>query len=158
MATVRQIRSHEWELLRTVRPAALADAPYAFLGTVEQAGQTPDSKWEQRAQVGAEGKETVSMLAFDNGNVIGMSVGLRDEVDSALSYLVGMWVSPAWRGTHIAAALADSVTSWARGIGAISRFRGCLEKTKGRAKDSVAWMISALNDGQYPRNDLWFSH
>ena len=30
------------------------------------------------------------------------------------------------------------------------KFRGCLEKTKGRANDPVGWMISALKKGRYP--------
>ena len=37
-----------------------------------------------------------------------------------------------------------------RGAILIERFRGCLEKTKPRAKDPVAWLISALKKGRYP--------
>ena len=118
MPTVRRIKPHEWELLRTARLSALADAPYAFAETVEQARQMPDSRWQQRAQTGSEGTEVVSMLAFDNDQVIGMATGLRDATNRTVTYLVGMWVAPVWRGTNIAASLLDSILSWAQEIGA----------------------------------------
>ena len=37
-----------------------------------------------------------------------------------------------------------------KGGGLDEMFRACLEKTKGRARDPVGWMISALKNGRYP--------
>jgi GNAT superfamily N-acetyltransferase len=118
MATIRRIKPHEGEVLRTARLLALADAPYAFADTVEQARQMPDSRWQQRAQAGSEGTEVASMLAFDHDAVIGMATGLRDPMNRTMTYLVGMWVAPVWRGTDVAASLVDSVISWAKELGA----------------------------------------
>jgi GNAT superfamily N-acetyltransferase len=118
MSTVRQIKADEWKLLRKVRLEALSDAPYAFSATLEEARQMPDEEWQRRAHSGAEGKDTFCVLGIDGDEPVGIAVGLRESRDSTLAYLVSMWVTPSLRGTGLAASLVNSVTAWARGIGA----------------------------------------
>ena len=46
---IRQVAAEEWERLRDVRLRALADAPEAFLETVEDASTFSEGHWRSRA-------------------------------------------------------------------------------------------------------------
>jgi GNAT superfamily N-acetyltransferase len=127
MTSVRQIQPDEWQVLRAVRLAALQDAPTAFSETLAEARAMPDESWRDRAQRDAKGETSFCALAFDDGQPIGMAVGISDPDDSALAYLAAMWVAPEYRGTDAAPLLVDSVTRWAASLGAKILFAGVLE-------------------------------
>ena len=48
----RQAQAADWETLRQLRLAALADAPDAFASTLEAEVAYPDEVWRQRAEGG----------------------------------------------------------------------------------------------------------
>lgn len=124
MVRVRQIEATEWQLIRAVRLAALADAPQAFGETVESERQRCDAEWQRRAKDGAEGQRSFCCLAFVEDEPCGMAVGLPDPEDPDLSYLAAMWVSPVCRGGSVGPKLVDSVIDWARSRGATSLIAG----------------------------------
>lgn len=127
MTVVRQILSGEWEIMRAVRLAALRDAPAAFSETLSEAEAMPADFWQGRVERGAKGETSFCALAFAEDRPIGMAVGISDQKDSALAYLVAMWVAPECRRTAAAPLLADSVACWAASRGAEVLFAGVLE-------------------------------
>lgn len=101
---VRRVVPDEWQAFREVRLAALADAPGAFLTTLEQAAQYDEQMWRSRAADGG------TMLAWRGDRPVGIVAGfVPDEVPE----LVMMWVEPAARGGGVVEALIDSVVAWA---------------------------------------------
>lgn len=115
MIDLHQARADEWELLKTIRLQALADAPYAFSETLEQASAYPDAVWQERTG----GTASYCVLATtEQGTPVGMAVGLPGEGEGDLAYLVSMWVAPAHRGTSLASDLVNAVMGWARDVGA----------------------------------------
>ena len=108
---IRQATAEDWQLLREVRLRALADAPEAFLETVEHASAFPESRWRERAA----GSETqASFLADDGAGMVSCFV----PGDPSTVFLVAMWVAAPQRGTGLARDLVEQVVAWARDRGA----------------------------------------
>lgn len=111
---IRETRHDDWRLLRDVRLRALAEAPYAFLTTLEEASAHPDGHWRERA---APTADRVTFVADAGERFDGLVAGFLDG-DPTTVHLVSMWVAPELRGSGIAAQLVESVVGWARGRGA----------------------------------------
>ena len=124
MMEIRQLRTHEWELLRQVRLAAVTDSPHAFAESAQETEQMPQSLWEGRTQRGAEGRTSFCSIALADGHPQGIAVGLIDSSDPSRTYLVSMWVSPHHRGTDVATSLLHEVIAWASARGAELLFAG----------------------------------
>ena len=108
-ARVTAPTEEDWDVVRDVRLAALADTPDAFESSLAREQEHTEADW--RALVRAGGQR----LAWLEGSAVGLARGAvhRDE-----HHLVGMWVSPAARGHGVAGALVQSVVDWARAVGA----------------------------------------
>jgi ribosomal protein S18 acetylase RimI-like enzyme len=106
----RRLEPDEWELLRDLRIRALADAPGAFVATLEQAHALADEEWRRRAR----GWRGVGDVVFVSGSDA-MVVAVREGEDCRLG---GMWVAPERRRQGIGLALATAVIDWARSWGA----------------------------------------
>lgn len=115
--TIRYIRPEDWALLRVVRLRALADAPYAFGTSLEEAQQMTDDQWQARAARNARGTDSTCALAFDRAEPVGMAAGFLDGEDRSRAHLVAMWVAPSYRGTGLASAIVERIAAWARGVG-----------------------------------------
>lgn len=103
----------DWRAVRSVRLAALADAPSAFgseLGT--ERGFTEDRwrSWTQSAAV---------LVAHLGDEPCGMAAGIPGETPQSRR-LVAMWVAPAARGRGASGLLLDGVEQWALADGAVS--------------------------------------
>ena len=107
---IRQVSTEDWERLRAVRLRALADAPEAFLETVEQASTFSESRWRSRA---TPTDSQASFLSDDGGGMVSCFVA----DDPQTVFLVGMWVAPEHRGTGVAGELVGRVVDWARARG-----------------------------------------
>lgn len=105
-------------------PGCPNGSPGAFSATLEQAQQMPESTWQQRAQSGAEGRDSFCTLAIHDDKPVGIAVGLPDTEEPARAYLVSMWVAPAHRGSEVAPSLLAQVTEWAAAQGARVLFAG----------------------------------
>ena len=110
---VRQLASGEWQLYRSIRLAALADAPYAFGSTYERESAFPEEKWQQRATEGATGKESICIVALDGENGVGIAGGITYQANTRINQLISMWVHEDHRGTDIAARLVSQIEVWA---------------------------------------------
>ena len=109
---IRAVSEADWQVLRSVRLQALADAPDAFATTLEEAMAFSDDRWRERAR----GTETSRMfLAFADDRAMGIA-GLFDEEDGS-AQLISVWVLPDQRGKGIAQALTTAVMRFATAAG-----------------------------------------
>jgi GNAT superfamily N-acetyltransferase len=126
---IRRVRSDEGPRIRELRLQALADpvASIAFLETIEQALARPDSEWQERAERNATAIDQAAFVAvFDDEPVGSVTVFTRragepdyfervPTVDTAT--LVGVYVSPEFRGRGVIDALIRVAADWARHAG-----------------------------------------
>ena len=112
---MRRLLGDEWALLRSVRLAALADAPYAFSSTHAAEVQLDASAWRARLV------EQAWFIALDDDRPVGTAAGgrLREHRPEART-MRSMWVDEARRGTGVTGQLVDAVVAWARSEGAAS--------------------------------------
>ena len=113
MINVRQLQPGEWKLYRSIRLAALSDAPYAFGSTYEGEMAFLESKWQERASNGAEGKSSICIIALDGEKGVGLAGGITHRDDARASQLVSMWVHADHRGSDVAARLVAQIEVWA---------------------------------------------
>jgi GNAT superfamily N-acetyltransferase len=114
---VRRIRRDEASRLRALRLRALADAPTAFGSTRAREEAFSHEVWRERAEHGAAASDSVTFIAEEDGEWIGMATGLASDPDDpsdSRPVLVGMFVVSTARGRGIGAALVEAVIGWAR--------------------------------------------
>ncbi|RJQ86500.1 MAG: GNAT family N-acetyltransferase [Desulfobacteraceae bacterium] len=114
MIEIRQITPEDWQVVKSVRLAALSEAPYAFLETLAAVSARSDSAWREQTRANAQGQTSTCALAFLNNNPIGMAVGLFDPHRPKTAKLAAMWVAPEARGSGIADRLVDFIGRWAQ--------------------------------------------
>lgn len=115
--TVRRVTPSEGRLLADLRLRALADAPYAFETTYEEAARLTPPEWSERASRQSAGDRAAGFIAEFDGEPCGMVAGYRDD-EPSVANLVSMWVAPAHRRHGAARALIDAVIGWASEAGA----------------------------------------
>ena len=101
----------DWPALRDLRLEALADTPIAYLETLAAAQAARDAVWQGRARRGAEGGDSVQVMAFDGQRPVATSVGF---VDGGRAWLAAVYVTPAWRGRGLLGPVVERVAAWAR--------------------------------------------
>jgi len=114
--TIRRVRPEDWQLVRCVRLAALADAPDAFGRTLEEELAHPDAYWQERTAENAAGETSCAFLALIDDVPCGYVAGLLREPKRA--DLFSMWVAGNVRRRGTGLALAQAVAVWARERGA----------------------------------------
>ena len=124
MFAVRRIRADEGQRLRSIRLAALADAPGDATTTLARAEARSDDHWVEAAAANSSGGLQATFFAEtvdDDGNVTGDEpVGLIGAYanESGIVNLVGLWSAPGHRDVGVASALLAAVAEWAATIGA----------------------------------------
>lgn len=103
----------EWERVRTLRLAALADTPDAFGSTLEQELEQPASFWQERMRNPAAIHLIVRVDDADAG--LAVVAPARDPQNSAALY--GVWVMPPARGRGAGDALVRAALAAATGAG-----------------------------------------
>lgn len=107
---VVRVTENDWRDLKTVRLAALTEAPAAFGSNLEREQDYDEDRWRSWARSAAV------FLAFVDGKPVGIAAGRPGE-SSAEREIVSVWVDPAWRGRAIASRLLSAVLDWAEGEG-----------------------------------------
>ncbi|MGW2416579.1 GNAT family N-acetyltransferase [Streptomyces tubercidicus] len=137
---IRQVKAGEWERLKELRLAALADpvARVAFNETFEEAVGRPDALWRQRAARSAEGHSVVTFIGeAADGGWGGMVVALVETDEEApQTHVVGVYVRPEHRGTGLAGELlrAAIAWSWSRAEPVVERVRLWVHEENARAE------------------------
>lgn len=112
---IRRVRAQDWPALRALRLEALADTPIAYLETLAQAQQLPDSEWRGRALRGAAAGDSFQVLAWHGDRAVGTCVAfLRDRA----AWLAAVYLAPTHRGQDLLAAMVGQCADWARAAGA----------------------------------------
>jgi ribosomal protein S18 acetylase RimI-like enzyme len=102
--TLRPTREEDWEILKTIRVAALLDSPTAFGLSYATAAAYSEQQWRERA---SHETQPEFLLAIDREQAVGLiggSVGPTEEYK-----LIAMWVHPKCRGKGIAGRLVDAI-------------------------------------------------
>jgi ribosomal protein S18 acetylase RimI-like enzyme len=108
---IRPTREDDWSSLKSLRLAALLDAPAAFGVSHETASAYTEQQWRERAA----GGHPAFWLAWLNGEAVGMIGG---GVSARQRYnLIAMWVLPHLRGSGVAAQLVGAVKAAATAQG-----------------------------------------
>lgn len=118
--SIRRIRPDDWQLLRELRLASLADSPHAFGARHDEASGYADADWMSNARASASGDSRAWFFAFDGAAGEGGAVGLvqarrRPPADCLL---FSMWVVPDARRLGVGRLLVDAVSGWGAGWGA----------------------------------------
>ena len=108
MVFVREISADDWELMRDVRLAALAEAPDAFGSTYAREVVFGEEQWRGRIS-----DRSVTFFAYTDP--VASPAGLAGVyVEDGVADLVSMWVRPGFRGLAIGEALVEAAASWAK--------------------------------------------
>lgn len=115
MIELRTLSPDDWQLWRSLRLAALTEAPYAFGSTLADWQGEGDREARWRDRLGIAGSHNV-VAALDR-ELVGMASGVPSEQEDAVE-LISMWVSRAARGRGVGDALVAEVERWALRRGA----------------------------------------
>ena len=110
-ARIQRVAPDDWLLLRGVRLAALADAPYAFGSSHAEELRFDEAEWRSRAT------QFAWFIALDDATPVGVVGGALLEKPSVRT-LFSMWTAERSRGSGVAEGLVNQVSSWARADGA----------------------------------------
>ncbi|MCZ1008241.1 GNAT family N-acetyltransferase [Streptomyces lydicus] len=113
---IRPVKAAEWQRLRELRLAALADpiARVAFNETLEEAAGRPDEIWQRRAAGSEQGAAPLTFIGeAASGRWGGMVVVLVEEDEEVpQTHVVGVYVRPEHRGTGLARELFEAAIGW----------------------------------------------
>ena len=109
-ASVRALGPSDWRLYRTVRLAALKEAPYAFGSTHQRELEQPDEAWIRRIA------DRTRFIAEADGVVAGTVSG-GDGDSTGTAAMTAMWVDPRFRRQGVGDLLVKTVIEWARAAG-----------------------------------------
>lgn len=127
---IRVLTDKDWLSYKTVRLNSLKDSPSSFGSTYEREAALSDTDWQSRLKHKPGVNISFPLVAEMNGNPVGLASGVVWDKDPSVTYIYQMWVSPEARGTGIARALLEHITSWAES-------RGC---------ESLKLSVTTVND------------
>ncbi len=113
MIVLRELRAEDWRTWRSMRRAALADAPEAFGSSLAEWSGAGDTEERWRARLVAV---SYNVLAELDGSPVGM-VSATSPAHGDME-LLSMWVAPEGRGRGVGDALVTWVRERARQAGA----------------------------------------
>jgi len=109
--TIRRTTESDWQALRELRLEMLRDTPIAFGETLETALAHGESEWRMRAARG-DSAQNINLAAISGDRWVGtMGAFVPDAATGAL--LVGVYVSPDFRGGAVTDAMLREVEAWA---------------------------------------------
>ena len=114
MIEIRQVRAGEGLRVKEVRLRALQADPQAFSSTYQEEAALPDSTWEQRAIMVAEGRDAVTFVAEEDGAWLGIVFAYQEKSAPDTVDVAGLWVDPKARRQNAARRLLDAVVTWAQ--------------------------------------------
>jgi ribosomal protein S18 acetylase RimI-like enzyme len=117
MIVVRQITGDDWEQMRDVRLAALAEAPHAFASSHAREVAFTEQQWRGRINE----RSVMFFARVDSADSVPAApapAGLAGVyVEDGSANLVSMWVHPAARGLGVGKALVEAAAAWAKAHG-----------------------------------------
>ena len=115
---LRAVSADDWRAWRSVRLAALTDAPGAFGSRLREWADAPQDRWRDRLSIPG----ATDLLAVDvdaTGNVpVGMATGIPAKGPQDCAELISLWVDPTARSRGVATSLITGIARWAVSTGA----------------------------------------
>lgn len=108
---VERAEEADWERVKAVRLAALAESSGAFGSTLAEEREYGEADWREWC------RETATFLAVQDGVPIGLAAGVSGTKPDERK-LIAMWIHPGHRGAGASVALLSAVRDWARRDGA----------------------------------------
>jgi len=140
MVVIRRLSADDWAAFRSLRLAALAEAPYAYASRLRDWQDAPEQRWRERLAVAG-----FHAIAEVEGRPAGLVSGLGtgDERE-----LISMWAAPWARGSGVGDALVRAVVAWARSEGA----RSLALAVRDRNRPAIALYLrhGFVDDGALP--------
>ncbi|MFI9306862.1 GNAT family N-acetyltransferase [Streptomyces triculaminicus] len=115
MIETRELTADDWPVWRSLRLAALADAPDAFGARLADWQGDGDREERWRARLSITG--SVDLVAVVDGKPAGMASGVPGPEQGVVE-LISLWVGPGARGRGVGDHLVRAVEDWARRGGA----------------------------------------
>lgn len=111
--SIRQSNLADASNFRELRLGALQDSPTAFSMDYEKALTQSIKHWEETLRMNDQ--EATIFFAEHDGQLVGMTGIFRGRSDKTRhsADVWGVYVTPAWRGLHIAEELIKSCLEWA---------------------------------------------
>ena len=119
---IRRVVEDDWILLRDVRLEMLADSPLAYLETLADASARDEGHWRFLARRGSAGRDNIGLAVtevFEPHRFLGYLACFVDTPGQG--HVVSVYVTPAYRGSGLAARMLDAAVDWARGEAGLSR-------------------------------------
>ncbi|MDP9301917.1 MAG: GNAT family N-acetyltransferase [Actinomycetota bacterium] len=113
---VRRARADDWEALREIRLAALADSPDAFGSTFAEERDADEARWQGWVTGKGWDGDVATFVAEGADPLIGMATGFRPNDRPTTGWLFAMWVRPERRGEGIGRQLVAVVAEWAAAL------------------------------------------
>jgi ribosomal protein S18 acetylase RimI-like enzyme len=105
----------QWQLHKTIRCAALAEAPYAFSTTLESALNRSEAEWAIFTHQRASDPNSVTFFAFAGETPCGMAACV---IEGEEAEMFAVWVAPSHRRSGAGLALVQFAAQWAGSRGA----------------------------------------
>ncbi len=104
--SVRPCSEDDWPRLKSLRLAALLDAPLAFGLSYATAAAYTEAQWRERAAGRTAAEYWLAFAQDEAVGLIGGAVGADGQYQ-----LIAMWLRPDRRGAGLAGRLVDAVTA-----------------------------------------------
>ncbi|WP_239312388.1 GNAT family N-acetyltransferase [Plantactinospora mayteni] len=114
---VRRVRPADAARVRAIRLEMLADSPLAFLETLADAAARSHAEFAARIAGMSIGLRTAAFVAEVDGRVVGHAGGQAAPGQSGITVVFAVYLTPAWRGSGLLAALVEAVADWSRAAG-----------------------------------------
>lgn len=101
----------DWERMRAIRLAMLADTPIAYGERLADARRLRESAWRERAAQAGSARRIALAAVAPAGAWVGFGGGYLDAVGGPT--LVSVYIAPEARGRGVLDALAAAVGEWA---------------------------------------------
>ena len=109
MVLVREVTAGDWQLMRDVRLAALAEAPYAFGSSYAREAAFTEAQWRGRISA-----RSVTYFAYDEPDHVTPAGLAGVYVEDLAPHVVSLWVRPAFRGRGVGEALLGATVAWVK--------------------------------------------
>jgi RimJ/RimL family protein N-acetyltransferase len=115
--SVRRVRPDDAALVRAFRLEMLADAPLAYLETIDEAAARPHAEFRERITQVATGPDRAQFVALADERIVGHAGGWAPPDNPGVTVIFAVFVTPGWRGAGVLVELVDAVSVWSRANG-----------------------------------------
>jgi GNAT superfamily N-acetyltransferase len=111
-AVVRRVTMADAAMARALRLEMLADAPLAFLETIDEAAARPHAAFAAKLAERVTGDVSSLFVAVADGRLVGQAGGWASPGGRGVTLVFAVYLTPAWRGSGLLGRLIDAVAEW----------------------------------------------